>query len=85
MNLKKSSCNGFRKGTEPIYIGFGSMPLDDPKNTMDIILEALKDTGQRRNSLIKLWKYLTVSSFLKDCPHDCGCFPLNVLLWCKIR
>ena len=22
-------------------------PLEDPKNTMDIILEALKDTGQR--------------------------------------
>ncbi|XP_022133743.1 sterol 3-beta-glucosyltransferase UGT80B1 isoform X1 [Momordica charantia] len=36
-----------QKGTKPIYIGFGSMPLAEPKRTTDIILEALKDTGQR--------------------------------------
>ncbi|ESQ33273.1 hypothetical protein EUTSA_v10005442mg [Eutrema salsugineum] len=35
------------RGSRPIYIGFGSMPLDDPKKTMDIILETLRDTEQR--------------------------------------
>lgn len=36
-----------KKGASPIYIGFGSMPLEDSKKTTDIILEALKNTGQR--------------------------------------
>ncbi|KAJ0024618.1 hypothetical protein Pint_07923 [Pistacia integerrima] len=63
-------------GPEPIYIGFGSMPLDDPKKTTDIILEALKDTGQR-GIVDRGWGDL--GSFtevpdniflVEDCPHD---------------
>ncbi|XP_062019257.1 sterol 3-beta-glucosyltransferase UGT80B1 isoform X1 [Rosa rugosa] len=65
-----------QKGPKPIYIGFGSMPLDDPKQTTDIILEALKDTGQR-GIIDKGWGdlgNLTEASdsvfLLEDCPHD---------------
>ncbi|CAL5348590.1 unnamed protein product [Camellia sinensis] len=56
-----------QKGPQPIYIGFGSMPLEDPKKTMDIILEALKNTGQRGI----IFPEVSDSVFpLEDCPHD---------------
>ncbi|KAB2635266.1 sterol 3-beta-glucosyltransferase UGT80B1 [Pyrus ussuriensis x Pyrus communis] len=65
-----------QKGPKPIYIGFGSMPLDDPKKTTNIILEALKDTGQR-GIIDRGWGDLgnfTEASdnvfLLEDCPHD---------------
>ncbi|GMP79846.1 hypothetical protein CsSME_00035198 [Camellia sinensis var. sinensis] len=63
-----------QKGPQPIYIGFGSMPLEDPKKTMDIILEALKNTGQR-GIICRGWGDLVPevsdSVFpLEDCPHD---------------
>jgi len=34
-------------GSPPIFIGFGSMPVKDPQRTTTIILEALKQSGQR--------------------------------------
>jgi sterol 3beta-glucosyltransferase len=34
-------------GNPPVFIGFGSMPIKDPQRTTNIILEALKQTGQR--------------------------------------
>lgn len=34
-------------GSPPVFIGFGSMPLKDPQRTTTIILDALKQTGQR--------------------------------------
>ena len=34
-------------GSPPIFIGFGSMPIKNPQRTTDIILEALKQSGQR--------------------------------------
>jgi sterol 3beta-glucosyltransferase len=34
-------------GNPPVFIGFGSMPIKDPQRTTHIILEALKQTGQR--------------------------------------
>ncbi|KAK8552349.1 hypothetical protein V6N13_120755 [Hibiscus sabdariffa] len=65
-----------QKGPQPIYIGFGSMPLDDSKKTTDVILEALKDTGQR-GIIVRGWGDLrhfaevTENIFLQeDCPHD---------------
>lgn len=65
-----------QKGPQPIYIGFGSMPLDDTKKTTDVILEALKDTGQR-GIIDRGWGDLgqfteaTENVFLiEDCPHD---------------
>jgi UDP:flavonoid glycosyltransferase YjiC (YdhE family) len=34
-------------GSPPIFVGFGSMPIKNPQRTTDIILEALKQSGQR--------------------------------------
>jgi len=34
-------------GCPPVFIGFGSMPIRDSQRTTKIILEALKQTGQR--------------------------------------
>lgn len=34
-------------GNPPVFIGFGSMPIKDPQRTTNIILEALKQSGQR--------------------------------------
>jgi UDP:flavonoid glycosyltransferase YjiC (YdhE family) len=35
------------KGPAPVFIGFGSMPIRNPKHTTEIILQALKRTGMR--------------------------------------
>jgi len=34
-------------GSPPIFIGFGSMPIKNPQKTTEIILEALRQSGQR--------------------------------------
>jgi UDP:flavonoid glycosyltransferase YjiC (YdhE family) len=34
-------------GEPPVFIGFGSMSIKDPRRTTDIILEALRQSGQR--------------------------------------
>ena len=34
-------------GSPPIFIGFGSMPVKNPQKTTDIILKALRQSGQR--------------------------------------
>ncbi|KAF9601601.1 hypothetical protein IFM89_020517, partial [Coptis chinensis] len=63
-------------GSMPIYIGFGSMPLEDAKKITLVILEALKDTGQR-GIIDRGWGdlgiFLEVPDnvfLLEDCPHD---------------
>ncbi|GLU06994.1 hypothetical protein SLE2022_239750 [Rubroshorea leprosula] len=65
-----------QKGPQPIYIGFGSMPLENPIKTTDIILEALKVTGQR-GIIDRGWGDLGLFTevpenifLLEDCPHD---------------
>ncbi|XP_047341003.1 sterol 3-beta-glucosyltransferase UGT80B1 [Impatiens glandulifera] len=65
-----------QKGSKPIYIGFGSMPLEDAKKTTDTILEALRKTGQR-GILDRGWGDLGILLdvpdnvfLLADCPHD---------------
>ncbi|XP_042008082.1 sterol 3-beta-glucosyltransferase UGT80B1-like isoform X6 [Salvia splendens] len=67
-----------QKGVAPIYIGFGSMPLKNPENTTNIVLEALKNTGQR-GIVDRGWGGLATHAqdvaeniFLlsTDCPHD---------------
>ncbi|XP_059631590.1 sterol 3-beta-glucosyltransferase UGT80B1 [Cornus florida] len=65
-----------QKGPKPIYIGFGSMSLEDPKKTTDIILEALENTGQR-GIIDRGWGKLGTLPevpdnvfLLEDCPHD---------------
>ncbi|MFZ5881898.1 MAG: glycosyltransferase [Chloroflexota bacterium] len=34
-------------GDPPVFIGFGSMPIEDPRRTTRLVLEALQQTGQR--------------------------------------
>lgn len=34
-------------GDPPVFIGFGSMPIKNPQQTLNIILESLKRSGQR--------------------------------------
>ncbi|XP_051139750.1 sterol 3-beta-glucosyltransferase UGT80B1 isoform X2 [Andrographis paniculata] len=65
-----------KKGSPPVYIGFGSMPLEDSKRTTEIIVEALKSTGQR-GIIDRGWGDLGTHStipddvyLLVDCPHD---------------
>ncbi|KAL6506599.1 hypothetical protein OROHE_022431 [Orobanche hederae] len=65
-----------QKGSQPIYIGFGSMPLEDSNKTTSIILEALENTGQR-GIIDRGWGELGTHTnipdnvfLLVDCPHD---------------
>lgn len=65
-----------QRGSKPIYIGFGSMPLEDSKKTTDVVLEALKNTGQR-GIIDRGWGDLGTYPdipdnvyLLQDCPHD---------------
>uniref|UniRef100_A0A1D1XCL4 sterol 3beta-glucosyltransferase n=1 Tax=Anthurium amnicola TaxID=1678845 RepID=A0A1D1XCL4_9ARAE len=65
-----------RHGPMPIYIGFGSMPLEDARKTTDIIMEALKETGQR-GIIGRGWGDLGTFQeapdevfLIEDCPHD---------------
>ncbi|CAI9107474.1 OLC1v1006836C3 [Oldenlandia corymbosa var. corymbosa] len=39
--------NWLNAGPKPIYIGFGSLPVQDPEKMTQIIVEALEKTGQR--------------------------------------
>nr|XP_008345737.2 sterol 3-beta-glucosyltransferase UGT80A2-like isoform X1 [Malus domestica] len=63
-------------GDEPVYIGFGSLPLQEPEKMTDIILQALEITGQR-GIINRGWGGLgnsvepSDSVYLVDnCPHD---------------
>ncbi|KAL8030781.1 hypothetical protein ABFX02_14G308300 [Erythranthe guttata] len=66
-----------QNGTKPIYFGFGSTLLDEPEKMMDIILEALKNTGQR-GIIDRGWGDLGSTHrnipenvfFVADYPHD---------------
>ncbi|KAJ1409608.1 UDP-glucuronosyl/UDP-glucosyltransferase [Sesbania bispinosa] len=63
-------------GDKPIYIGFGSLPVQEPKKMTEIIVEALEKTGQR-GIINKGWGGLGNLAEPKDsiylldnCPHD---------------
>ncbi|XP_016193973.1 sterol 3-beta-glucosyltransferase UGT80A2 isoform X3 [Arachis ipaensis] len=67
---------GEKEGKKPIYIGFGSLPLEQPDKMTQIIIEALDKTGQR-GIINKGWGGLgnlaeTKKSvyLLDNCPHD---------------
>jgi sterol 3beta-glucosyltransferase len=40
-------CEFIEAGPPPVFIGFGSMPMRNPKRTTAIVLDALKRSGQR--------------------------------------
>ncbi|KAL6208914.1 hypothetical protein ACLB2K_019857 [Fragaria x ananassa] len=63
-------------GDKPIYIGFGSLPVQEPQKMTQIIVEALEQTGQR-GIINKGWGGLGDLAEPKDsiylldnCPHD---------------
>eukprot|EP01018_Ginkgo_biloba_P018514 Gb_40347 [translate_table: standard] len=75
-NPRQDFIQWLQAGPMPVYVGFGSMPLEDPLKTTDIILEALKETGQR-GIIDKGWGNLgnfheipDYVFLLEDCPHD---------------
>ncbi|KAM0568338.1 hypothetical protein ACHAP9_005430 [Verticillium nonalfalfae] len=61
-------------GPPPVYIGFGSIVLDDPDKITRIILEAVESTGARA-IISKGWADLAGSEneniyWIGDCPHE---------------
>ncbi|XP_068664035.1 sterol 3-beta-glucosyltransferase UGT80A2-like isoform X2 [Aristolochia californica] len=65
-----------KAGDKPIYIGFGSLPVQEPEKMTQIIVEALEST-QQRGIINKGWGGLgnlaTPKDFvysLDNCPHD---------------
>jgi UDP:flavonoid glycosyltransferase YjiC (YdhE family) len=46
-NPSKALLEFLDAGSPPVFIGFGSMPIKNPRKTTEIILEALKRSGQR--------------------------------------
>ncbi|KAL4609748.1 hypothetical protein ACB092_08G003800 [Castanea dentata] len=63
-------------GKKPIYIGFGSLPVEEPEKMTKIIVEALEITGQR-GIINKGWGGLgnlaepkDFVQLLDNCPHD---------------
>jgi hypothetical protein len=64
------------KGSKPVYIGFGSIVIDDPKNLTETILQAVALTGTRAlvsRGWSKLGEGLESNEtifFLDDCPHE---------------
>ncbi|KAL6355846.1 hypothetical protein LRP88_09429 [Fusarium phalaenopsidis] len=63
-----------QSGPPPVYIGFGSIVLDDPQRMSEMILEAVRITGTRA-LISRGWSKLDgpASSnvmFLGDCPHE---------------
>ncbi|GAB2234490.1 hypothetical protein Drorol1_Dr00003745 [Drosera rotundifolia] len=65
-----------KAGQKPIYIGFGSLPVEEPERMTQIIVDALERTGQR-GIINKGWGGLGNLAEPKDfvylldsCPHD---------------
>ncbi|KAG9447647.1 hypothetical protein H6P81_013775 [Aristolochia fimbriata] len=65
-----------KAGDKPIYVGFGSLPVQEPQKMTQIIVEALESTNQR-GIINKGWGGLGNLAAPKDfiylldnCPHD---------------
>ncbi|XP_075099059.1 sterol 3-beta-glucosyltransferase UGT80A2 isoform X1 [Nicotiana tabacum] len=72
----ESLVNWLKAGQKPIYIGFGSLPVQGPEKMTQVIVEALELTGQR-GIINKGWGGLGNLAEPKDsvylldnCPHD---------------
>ncbi|KAJ8553011.1 hypothetical protein K7X08_020404 [Anisodus acutangulus] len=72
----ESLVNWLKAGPKPIYIGFGSLPVQDPQKMTQTIVKALAITGQR-GIINKGWGGLGDLAEPKDfvylldnCPHD---------------
>ncbi|EGY14047.1 hypothetical protein VD0002_g1265 [Verticillium dahliae] len=65
-----------RSGPAPVYIGFGSIVIDDPDRLTAILVEAVKQTGVRA-IISRGWSKLGANQpadsdifYLGDCPHE---------------
>ncbi|KAJ5727467.1 hypothetical protein N7493_005287 [Penicillium malachiteum] len=63
-----------QSGPPPIYIGFGSIVIDNPGKMTDILLDAIQETGVRA-IISRGWSDLSGPSrphvlYLDDCPHE---------------
>lgn len=65
-----------KKGDPPVYIGFGSIVVDDPEGLTRLIFEAVNKAGVRA-IISKGWSGITGSDetpedvyFIGNCPHD---------------
>ncbi|XP_057435735.1 sterol 3-beta-glucosyltransferase UGT80A2-like isoform X2 [Lotus japonicus] len=72
----KSLVDWLQEGKKPIYVGFGSLPLQAPEKMTKIIVQALEQTGQR-GIINKGWGGLGDLAedkkfvyLLDNCPHD---------------
>ena len=68
--------NFLQQGNQPVYIGFGSIVIDDRAELTKTVLAAVKATGVRA-IVSKGWSNLGAESedapnvlFLDDCPHE---------------
>jgi UDP:flavonoid glycosyltransferase YjiC (YdhE family) len=66
--------NFLARGPSPIYIGFGSIVIDDPERMTKTLVEAVRQTGVRA-IISKGWSNLGGVHddnvfFLGDCPHE---------------
>ncbi|KAL1856207.1 hypothetical protein Plec18170_004076 [Paecilomyces lecythidis] len=69
--------NFLSSGPAPIYIGFGSIVVDDPNGLTNLILDAVRKTGQRA-LVSKGWGGIGAEEFdvpdgvffVGNCPHD---------------
>ena len=65
-----------KSGPTPIYIGFGSIVIDDPPSMTEILVEAVRQTGVRA-IISRGWSNLGAAEqsdasilYLGDCPHE---------------
>lgn len=61
-------------GPPPLYIGFGSIVIDNPPRLVEMILKAIAITGTRA-IISRGWSQLDGSPsdnvlFIGDCPHE---------------
>jgi len=63
-----------KQGAPPVYIGFGSIVLQNPNEMLGMILDAVKASGARA-IISKGWSNLAVEDrddvyLIGDCPHE---------------
>ena len=68
--------NFLERGPPPIYIGFGSIVIDDPQRMTETLVEAVRQNGVRA-IISRGWSNLGEAKqsdsqilYLGDCPHE---------------
>ena len=63
-----------RSGAPPVYIGFGSIVVEDPQKLVDTVLRAVADAGVRA-IVSKGWSGISGNAskniyYIDECPHE---------------